>query len=193
MRLDTSDGATAADLLASLPERELADLLYNNADERYSRRIASAIVSERKKSKVTTTSALAAIVEKAVPASYRYGRIHPATKTFQALRAEVNGELSRLPALLGAALRILEPKGRLGVISFNSKEDRIVKTFFKTMNKDCTCPETAPINKSKGFRSVEILTKKGVAAADEEIERNPPSRSARLRVVEKVLNEEADV
>jgi 16S rRNA (cytosine1402-N4)-methyltransferase len=190
MRLDISGGVTAADLLARLPEKELADLLYNNAGEKYSRRIAALIVNERKKCTITTTSALASLVERAVPASYRHGPIHPATRTFQALRIAVNGELSRLPSLLEAALRVLEPGGRLGVISFHSLEDKIVKDFFRTMNKSCICPESAPICRCEGRRSVNILTKKGITAGKDEIERNPPSRSARLRVVEKVLDED---
>jgi len=190
MRIDVSGGLTAADLLARLPERELADLIYNNAGERYSRRIAALVVNERQKGAITTTSALAGLVERAVPASYRYGPIHPATRTFQALRIAVNGEISRLHALLEAALRVLEPGGRLGVISFHSLEDRIVKNFFRTMNKDCICPEQSPICRCEGRRSVNILTKKGIVPGKEEIERNPPSRSARLRVVEKVLDED---
>jgi 16S rRNA (cytosine1402-N4)-methyltransferase len=188
MRIDSSKGITAAELLARLPERELADLIYNNADERYSRRIASVIVNERQRAAITTTSALTGLIEKAVPASYRHGPIHPATRTYQALRIAVNGELSRLPSLLEAALRVLEPGGRLGVISFHSGEDRIVKNFFRSMNKNCTCPENAPICKCVGRRSVNLLTKKGISPQKEEIERNPPSRSARLRVVEKVLD-----
>jgi len=188
MRIDTTSGLTAADLLARLPERELADMIYNNAQEKYSRRIASVIVEERQKSTITTTSALADLVKRAVPAGYRHGPIHPATRTFQALRIAVNGELSRLPSLLEAALRVLEPGGRLGIISFHSLEDRIVKNFFRTMNKNCICPENAPICKCSGRRSVNLLTKKGITPSMDEIERNPPSRSARLRVVEKVLD-----
>jgi len=187
MRLDTSTGITAAELLARLPERELADLLYNNADERYSRRIASLIVNERQKSTITTTSALANLVARAVPASYRHGPVHPATKTFQALRIATNGELSQLPSILEAALRLIEPGGRLGIISFHSIEDRIVKNFLRTMNKDCICPPNAPICKCGGQRSINILTKKGITPGKDEIERNPPSRSARLRVAEKIL------
>jgi len=188
MRLDNSKGLTAADLLARLPERELADLIYNNAEEKYSRRIASLIVNERQKSAITTTSALASIVINAVPASYRHGPVHPATKTFQALRIAVNGELSQLPSLLEAALRVLEPGGRLGVISFHSLEDKIVKNFFRTKNKDSTCPQNAPVCVCSGRRSVNLLTKKGITPKIEEIEKNPPSRSARLRAVEKVLD-----
>jgi len=190
MRLDASGGVTAADLLSKLPQKELADLLYNNAGERYSRRIAALVVNQRQKGNITTTSALADLVQRAVPASYRHGPIHPATKTFQALRIAVNGELSKLPSLLEAALRTLEPGGRLGVISFHSLEDRIIKQFFKEMNKDCTCPPQAPICRCEGRRSINVLTKKGIAPEKEEIERNPPSRSARLRVAEKVLDED---
>jgi 16S rRNA (cytosine1402-N4)-methyltransferase len=190
MRLDTSEGSTARDILEKLPEKELADLLYNNAGERYSRRIARAIAGERQRGSITTTSSLAYLVEQSVPASYRHGPIHPATRTFQALRIAVNGELSRLPDLLEGARRILEPGGRLGIISFHSLEDRIVKNFFRMKNKDCTCPPEAPICRCEGRRSVNILTRKGIAPQDSEIERNPPSRSARLRVVEKVLDED---
>jgi len=188
MRLDDSLQMTAADLIARLPEHELADLLYNNAEERYSRRIASLIVNERQKAAITTAKALADLVKRAVPAQYRHGPIHPATRTFQALRIAVNGELSQLQVRLEAALRVLTPEGRLGVISFHSLEDRIVKNFFRSMNKACTCPENAPICKCVGHRSINLLTKKGVTPAKDEIERNPPSRSARLRVVEKVLD-----
>jgi len=192
MRIDSSGGVTAADLLNRLPERELADLLYNNAGERYSRRIAALVANERQNGTITTTSALAGLVERAVPASYRHGQIHPATRTFQALRIAVNGELSRLNALLEAALRVLEPGGRLGVISFHSLEDRIVKNFFRSMNKNCTCPPQAPICRCEGRRSINMLTKKGIVPGEDEIERNPPSRSARLRVVEKVLDEDGE-
>jgi len=191
MRLDLSGGLSAADLLARLPEKELADLIFNNSGERYSRRIASLIVRERQNGTITTTSALADIVQRAVPASYRHGPIHPATRTFQALRIAVNGELSRLPAILEGAFRVLEPGGRLGVISFHSLEDRIVKNFFRALNKNCTCPPQAPICKCEGRRSVDLLTKKGIVPANEEIERNPPSRSARLRAVKKVLDEDS--
>jgi 16S rRNA (cytosine1402-N4)-methyltransferase len=190
MRLDPSKGLTAADLLAKLPEDELADLLFNNAGERYSRRIAAMIVSQRKKAAITTTFALTGLIEKAVPGSYLNGKIHPATKSFLALRIAVNGELSRLSDLLEGALRILEPGGRLGIISFHSTEDRIVKNFFRIKNKDCTCPPQAPICRCEGRRSVNILTKKGIAPSKKEIEENIQSRSARLRVVEKILDED---
>jgi 16S rRNA (cytosine1402-N4)-methyltransferase len=193
MRLDLSSGSTAADLVNRLPEKELADLLYNNAGERYSRRIARAIVEQRGRGKIDSAAALADLVEQAAPPSARKGPVHPATQTFLALRIAVNGELSRLPHLLEGALRVLEPGGRLEVITFHSLEDRIVKNFFREQNKNCTCPPDAPICRCEGRRSVNILTRKGLTAGEEELKRNPPSRSARLRVVEKVLeNEEGE-
>jgi len=190
MRLDSDADVTAASLIARLPEKELADLIYNNSEERYSRRIASLIVKERQKSAITTTRALADLISRAVPASYRHGPINPATRTFQALRIAVNGELSKLHALLEASFQVLEPGGRLGVISFHSLEDKIVKNFFREMNKNCICPPEAPICRCSGRRSVNVLTKKGVTPSKDEIERNPPSRSARLRAVEKILDGE---
>jgi len=189
MRLDASFGPSAADLVMQLPERELADLIYQNGEERFSRRIAHAIVEARSKSRISTADALASIIEGAVPASYRHGPIHPATRTFQALRIAVNGELSRLESLLDSALRVLENGGRLGVITFHSLEDRIVKNFFREKNKDCTCPPEAPICTCKGQRVVSLITKKPVGPSLEEIKINPPSRSAKLRVVEKILEE----
>jgi 16S rRNA (cytosine1402-N4)-methyltransferase len=186
MRIDTGRGVSAAEILA-MPEREIADILYKNAEERYSRRIARAIVQERRRGGAATNTSLAELVWRAVPVSYRHGPVHPATKTFMALRIEVNGELSGLPALLESALEALEPGGRLGVISFHSLEDRIVKNFFKLKSRDCVCPPSAPTCSCGGRRVVNILTPKGVTAGADEIKRNPPSRSARLRVVEKVM------
>jgi 16S rRNA (cytosine1402-N4)-methyltransferase len=190
MRIDVSGGASAADLVGRLNEKDLADLIYNNSGERYSRRIARSIVEQRRGSAITTTAALAAIVEQAVPVSCRHGPMHPATRTFQALRIAVNGELSRLPDLLEGALRVLEVGGRLGIITFHSLEDKIVKNFFREKNKDCTCPPEAPICRCEGRRAVNVLARKGLVPTDAEIERNPPSRSARLRAVEKVLDED---
>ncbi|MDR1902257.1 MAG: 16S rRNA (cytosine(1402)-N(4))-methyltransferase RsmH [Treponema sp.] len=190
MRLDTDAGQSAADLIARLPEKELADLLYNNAEERFSRQIARLIVEERSRGRLTSTAALAEIIERAVPPSCRHARVHPATRTFQALRIAVNGELSRLPGLLENSLQVLENGGRLGVISFHSLEDRIVKNFFREKNKNCTCPPEMPICRCEGHRILTILTRRGLSPGADEIERNPPSRSARLRVVEKILDEE---
>ncbi|MDR2094918.1 MAG: 16S rRNA (cytosine(1402)-N(4))-methyltransferase RsmH [Treponema sp.] len=187
MRLDTGRGQSAAELIARLPEKELAGLLYDNAGERFSRRIARLIVEARNRGRITSTAALAEIVERAVPPSCRHTKVHPATKTFQALRIAVNGELSALPGLLENSLQVLANGGRLGVISFHSLEDRIVKNFFREKNKTCTCPSEMPIGRCEEHRVLTLLTRKGLSPGIDEIERNPPSRSARLRVVEKIL------
>jgi 16S rRNA (cytosine1402-N4)-methyltransferase len=190
MRIDTGQGDTAADLIAHLPEKDLADLIYNNADERYSRRIAHAIVENRSRGTINSTVALAEIVSRAVPGEYRHSRIHPATKTFQALRIAVNRELLLLLELLESALAALKAGGRMGVISFHSQEDRRVKNFFRDKNKDCTCPRETPICRCEGRRVVNLLTRKAVIPGPDEIRNNPPSRSAKLRVVEKILEKE---
>ena len=189
MRIDTSVGIAAAELIARLSENDLADLIYNNGGERYSRRIARAICEAKHSSAVASSIVLAEIIERAVPAAYRHGPIHPATRTFQALRIAVNGELSRLPGLLEAAFNVLEPGGRLAVISFHSLEDRIVKNFFREKNRDCICSPDTPICNCRGQRIVTILTGKGISPGEEEIRKNPPSRSARFRAAEKILDE----
>lgn len=186
MRLDPSSGESAADLVNRLREAELADLIYQYGEEQYSRRIARAICESRRNSPFATAKSLADCVFSAVPPQYRHGRIHPATKTFQALRIAVNEELDRLPRLLNLALGVLAPGGRLGVITFHSLEDRIVKNFFRDKSKACTCPPEVPICKCGGKPQVELLTRKAVSATQEEIDRNSPSRSAHLRVVRKI-------
>ena len=189
MRIDTGRGLGAAELIQRLSETDLAELIYRNGEERYSRRIAHAVCEAKSDGAVSSSAVLAEIVERAVPPAYRHGPIHPATRTFQALRIAVNGELSRLGDLLEAAFQVLESGGRMGVISFHSLEDRIVKNFFRDKNRDCICPPEEPICKCRGQRAVTILTRKGIAAGEEEIRKNPPSRSARFRAVEKVLDE----
>lgn len=186
MRLDPHSGESAADIVNTMKETPLANLIYEFGEEQYSRRIAKAICETRQTSKFVTARALADCIYSAVPAGYRHGRIHPATKTFQALRIAVNEELSRLPRLLELAFSVLAPGGKLGVITFHSLEDRIVKNYFRTMSKVCICPPEMPICKCGGRAKVDLLTRKSISASDEEIARNPPSRSARLRVVRKI-------
>ncbi len=173
MRLDRSEGQSAAELVNSLDEKSLADLIYRYGEERYSRRIAAAIVRRRKLQAIRRTTELAEIVTAAYPAPARRSRrgVHPATRTFQALRIAVNDELSRLEKLLEEIPRLLNVGGRAGIISFHSLEDRRVKHAFAEM--------------AQGGEA-EVLTKKPVTASDEEIERNPRSRSAKLRAVEKI-------
>jgi 16S rRNA (cytosine1402-N4)-methyltransferase len=182
MRLDRNKGPTAADLLTGLSERDLADILYYNGEERYSRRIARAIREARSQGNIRSSRVLGELVAQAVPVKYRYGPIHPATRTFQALRIAVNQELERLPALLERALKTLKLGGRMGVISFHSLEDRIVKNFFREKNKNLF---EEPINNYEAQRIITLLSRKGISPKHDEIRTNPPSRSARLRVVEK--------
>ena len=186
MRLDVSRGKTAADLIAGLPEKDFADLLYNNAGERYSRRIAAAVKAAKRQGTITSTAALAELVADSVPVSYRRGPIHPATRTFQALRMAVNNEVESLPCILEKALKKLKTGGRMGVISFHSGEDRKVKNFFREMSRDCTGQPDTPISRSVGICSVKILTRKPISAGEEECRKNPPSRSAKFRAVEKI-------
>ncbi len=166
MRMDTRRGETAAQVVNEASERELADLIYEYGEERRSRRIARAIVRGRP---VTTTGQLARIVAAAAPAM-KQDRIHPATRTFQGIRIYVNRELDEIRALLEAAPKLLKPSGRLAVISFHSLEDRIVKDSLRE-------------GAQKGIWT--ILTKKPVVAQEEEIDRNPRSRSAKLRAAER--------
>jgi len=170
MRLDTDEPISAIDVVNGYPEQRLADVIYRYGEERYSRRIARAIVSERRLSKIQDSERLAQIIYKAVPPAYRHGHLHPATRTFQAIRIEVNGELDRIEVALTRAVRALKRGGRIGVISFHSLEDRIVKWFFKGLETD----------------QVKILTKKPAVPTEEERNENPPSRSAKLRVIEKL-------
>lgn len=190
MRLDPSSGESAADIVNTMRESDLADLIYQFGEEQYSRRIARSICEARATSRFATARSLADCIYAAVPAQYRHGKIHPATKTFQALRIAVNEELSRLPRLLNLAFGTLAPDGKLGLITFHSLEDRIVKNVFREWGKACTCPPEAPICKCGGKPKAELLTKKAVSASDEEVSRNPPSRSAHLRVVRKIPNGE---
>lgn len=173
MRMDQSGGRTAAELIAQLPERELADLIYQYGEERYSRRIARAIVTARKSHPLRTTVDLASTVSGAVPAAYRHGRIHCATRTFQALRIAVNQELDVIAGAVRDAADALTPGGRLCIISFHSLEDRIAKQTFRSLAQG---PEAR----------LKILTKKPQRASDEECRSNPRARSAKLRVAEKL-------
>ena len=172
MRLNTEADLDACDVVNDYDETSLANLIYNYGEERYSRRIAAAICKARQTKRIEYTNELADIIWDAVPNEYRHRRIHPATKTFQALRIEVNGELDRIEPALEGALKALKPGGRIAVITFHSLEDRPVKWFFKNREN-----------------VLEILTKKPVEPTEEECEMNPPSRSAKLRVVEKLEKE----
>jgi len=185
MRLDASAGASVAQLLASGKEEQLADIIYQFGEERYARRIARAIVRDRALMPVQTTKQLADLVWRAVPADYRHGRIHPATRTFQALRIAVNDELGRIERALAFSFLRLSPGGKLGVITFHSLEDRIVKNFFKAKARECTCPPEQFRCTCDRVAEAVVLTKKPVVAGEQEVRENPPSRSAKFRVLQK--------
>ncbi len=177
MRMDTSRGPTAADLLRDVDEATLANSIFELGEERYSRRIARAIVRARGDAPIATTGQLADIVRRAVPRR-GYQRIDPATRTFQALRIRVNGELDGLDDFVRTAARHLRPGARLVVITFHSLEDRIVKHTLRELDRE------------RGL--IEVLTKKPIEAAEAEIDVNPRARSAKLRAAERVGKAEAE-
>ena len=186
MRLNAESEKSAADLVNELSETELADMIYLYGEEKLSRRIAKATVDARSGGKIESSKALAEIIWNCVPANYRYGQIHPATRTFQALRIAVNGELKRLPKALSDAFACLKPGGKMGVITFHSLEDRIVKNYFRNLGKQCVCPPEVAVCRCGGSECAEILTRKPVCPTEEEIKANSPSRSAKLRVIRKI-------
>ncbi|MDX2163309.1 MAG: 16S rRNA (cytosine(1402)-N(4))-methyltransferase RsmH [bacterium] len=187
MRFDpTSSGLTAGDLVNQADEDELSHMFYQYGEDPNGRRLARAIIQARP---LTTTGELAAVLEKAVPRRH-HDKIHPATRAFQALRIAVNDELGTVERVLPEAIALLNPGGRLAVISFHSLEDRIVKDAFRLAATDCICPPEIPVCVCDHHASVRLITRKPLTAADDEIARNPRSRSAKLRVVEKLAPDE---
>lgn len=176
------EGVSARDLVNTLSEEELAEILFRYGEEKNAHRIARGIVEARRQSPVETTLQLAEIVKNSVPAAVRRQPGHPARKTFQALRIRVNGELDRLSEGLDAAFSILAPGGRLAVITFHSLEDRIVKQRMAQWCTGCTCPPDFPVCVCGKKPQAALLSKKGISASEEELKENPRSRSARLRV-----------
>lgn len=185
MRFDPRNPTRAADLVNNLPERELADLIFQYGEERRSRQVARAIVRARP---IYTTGQLAQIVSEAVGVGHGRSRehLHPATRTFQALRIVVNRELEALETCLPQAVSALAPGGRLAIIAFHSLEDRIVKQFFRRESRDCICPPDQPVCTCGHLAVLKEITRRPIRPQDVEIERNPRSRSARLRVAEKL-------
>jgi 16S rRNA (cytosine1402-N4)-methyltransferase len=176
MRMDQSMSGTAADLVNQWPEAQLADAIFQFGEERFSRRIARGIVRARERHALATTKELVSVIERAVPANYRHGRLHCATRTFQAIRIAVNQELDCLEPALRDATDVLSPGGRLCVISFHSLEDRIVKHTFRALS-------------GKDDPALVVLTKKPQIPTREESDRNPRSRSAKLRAAQRVSKE----
>lgn len=205
MRMDQNAGESAADLVNRLTEAELADLIFAYSQERGARKIARAVIRERQREPIITTDRLAAVVIRALRVPGRW-RIHPATRTFQALRIAVNGELDALKRLIPDAVSMLEPAGRLAVISFHSLEDRVVKQAFLRESGRCICEGETPIgfptqrrkvteaeasdeivcDQCGARKRVRVLTRKPIRPSDQEVDRNPRSRSAMLRVCERL-------
>jgi 16S rRNA (cytosine1402-N4)-methyltransferase len=185
MRLSPDLPRTAADIVNSSDAAELADILFTFGEERYARPIVARVVRERSREPFTSAARLAAVIAAAVPGQYRHGRIHPATRTFQALRIAVNRELEQLQDGLAEAVRVLAPAGRIGVIAFHSLEDRIVKRYFRDKSRQCTCPPEWPICQCGGKAELRLVTGKPVTASEAEVSLNPASRSAKLRVAQK--------
>jgi len=181
MRLNPNQGQTAAELINDLSETELADLIWRYGEERYSRRIARAIVAARP---VTTTRELAELVARRVG---RREKIHPATRVFQALRIAVNDELGALAEALPQARDLLRPDGRLAVIAFHSLEDRVVKQFYQQETRDCICPPEVPSCVCGHRATLGVVTRKPIRPSDEEVKANPRSRSARLRIAHRTV------
>jgi len=186
MRMDAAGHNTALDLIAELEEKQLAQIIRDYGEERFASKIAKSIKEAYADNRLTDTCALAAIVSNSIPARHRPINIHPATRTFQALRIAVNDELGNLREFLPQALELLSVSGRLAIISFHSLEDRIVSRQFKTWESPCICPPALPVCGCGRKKQAEIITRKVQCASEEEIAENPRSRSAKLRVCEKV-------
>ncbi|MCD4743419.1 MAG: 16S rRNA (cytosine(1402)-N(4))-methyltransferase RsmH [Desulfobacteraceae bacterium] len=187
MRMDTREQVTAMEIVNSFNEKDLADIFYRYGEERMSRKIAKNIVKERTVNPIKTSSELAQIVKKSIPAKISFKkRIHPATKVFQALRIYVNKELERLETFMKNIPELLNNNGRLVVISFHSLEDRIVKQQIKKFENGCTCPRELP-RCACGFKqTLKSVFKKPLIPSLEEINLNPMARSAKMRVAQRV-------
>ncbi len=181
MRFNPAEGPSAADLVNTMTEADLADILWRYGDERLSRRIARQIVAHRP---LSTTRQLAELVKREYGG--KPGHIHPATRTFQALRIAVNHELEALEEVLPQAVSALAPAGRVAIISFHSLEDRIVKQYFQRESQDCICPPEQPLCTCGHRASLKVITKHPITASGSELENNDRARSAKLRVAEKL-------
>lgn len=192
MRMDPEQEITAADLLNDLPADELAQILKEYGEERYARRIARAIVERRASHRLTGTRDLEEIVWSCYPAAERRGRIHPATRSFQAVRIAVNRELQQIVPALDAVVERLNPGGRLALLTYHSLEDRLVKEQFQFLSGRCRCEARLPICCCGARKLVTLVTRKPLEATAEEVAANPRSRSARLRVVERTAEARRD-
>lgn len=186
MRMDGSAGLTAYEVVNTWPEERLNRILWDYGEERYARRITAAILAHRAEKPITTTLELVDIIKGAMPAAALREKQHPAKRTFQAIRIAVNDELGAISAMMETAPDKLKKGGRLCVISFHSLEDRIVKSGINARENGCTCPREAPICTCGFVQTLKSVTRKPILPSEEEIEKNPRSRSAKLRVAERV-------
>lgn len=186
MRMDQSDSLTAFDVVNNYPREELQRVLWDYGEERFSGRIARAIETRRADKPIETTIELADIIRAAMPAQARREAQHPAKRSFQAIRIEVNGELTAVSTAVSDATDSLRSGGRIAVISFHSLEDRIVKNIFAQKAKGCTCPPNFPVCICGKTPQIKLISKGVITASEEELAENPRSRSAKLRVAEKI-------
>lgn len=186
MRMDTSAALTAYDVVNNYSERELARILDIYGEERFASRIASRILAAREAEPIKTTLGLASVIESAIPAKFRHEGGHPAKRSFQAIRIEVNGELECIPRLIDEGIPKLRSGGRMAVITFHSLEDRLVKNAFRTLENPCTCPKDIPVCVCGKKPVVRVITRKPILPGARELEINTRSHSAKLRVCEKL-------
>ena len=186
MRMDAGSGATAAQLIAEADEEELARIFFQYGEERYSRRIASAIVKRRAETPVETTGQLVEIIRSAMPAAALREKQHPAKRVFQALRIAVNDELGALEEMLATVPDMLAPGGRLAIISFHSLEDRLVKNAIRDRERGCRCPPELPVCVCGFVQTLRSVGRNPITAGEAELEENPRARSAKLRVAERI-------
>lgn len=189
MRMDRRKSFSAYDVVNTYSAEQLEKIIRSYGEERWAKRIAEFIAEERKNGAVQTTGQLVEIIKKAVPKGARRDGPHPAKRTFQAIRIEVNGELAFLEQAVKDFVQCLNPGGRLAVITFHSLEDRIVKNTFAELASGCTCPKEFPVCVCGGKPQGKIITRKPITAAEEELEQNPRARSAKLRIFEKTAAE----
>lgn len=186
MRMDREQELTAYTIVNEYSQKDISRILYTYGEERWSSRIAEFIVNTRKKNRIKTTFELVEIIKAAIPNSARREGPHPAKRTFQALRIEVNDELRVLKDTIEDAAKILKPGGRLCIITFHSLEDRIVKNEYKRLANPCTCPREFPVCTCGKRAELKIITKKPILPSQRELDSNPRARSAKLRVAEKI-------
>ncbi|MBR5308928.1 MAG: 16S rRNA (cytosine(1402)-N(4))-methyltransferase RsmH [Clostridia bacterium] len=186
MRMSKGEGMSAYDVVNGYSEEDLKRIIYSYGEEKFSSRIASFIVEARAKKLIESTLELSEIIKNAIPAKFRKDGPHPAKRTFQALRIEVNGELDVIDKVINGLFPYLASKGRMSFISFHSLEDRIIKHTFLSHTEGCTCPKDFPVCVCGKKPEAQIITKKPILPSEEELEENPRSRSAKLRVLEKL-------